>query len=66
MSHNSLRFSDFFGSENIPEGRDAGEEVPIDPDVLRPEVRNLMRLTEKQIGSLKRGLCGWIGCREEG
>lgn len=58
MRYLSLRYSDFFGSENVPKGKSANEEVLLDLDMLRREVRNRMRLTERQVGSLKRSAQG--------
>lgn len=57
----SLRYSDFFGSENVPDGKDPAEEVRLDLDILRREVRNLVRLTVRQVGSLKRRAGGGQG-----
>lgn len=57
----SLRYSDFFGSENVPEVKDPAEEVRLDLDILRREVRNLVRLTVRQVGSLKRSAKGGVG-----
>lgn len=56
----SLRYSDFFGSENVPDGKDPAEEVLLDLDILRREVRNLVRLTVRQVGSLKRSAKGRV------
>lgn len=54
MRYVSLRYSDFFGSENVPPGKNVDEPVRLDLDVLRREVRNLMRLTQRQVGNVKR------------
>lgn len=50
----TLRYSDFFGSENVPNGRDGAEEVRLDLDELREEIRGLMRLTAMQEEGVKR------------
>lgn len=49
-----LRYSDFFGMENVPEGRAADEEVQLDLDELRLEIRLLMRMTEKMEENVKK------------
>lgn len=61
MRYLTLRYSDFFGSENVPVGKDPAEEVRLDLDILRREVRNLVRLTVRQVGSLKRSAKGGGG-----
>lgn len=43
----TLFYSDFFGSENVPEGRDPNEPVQLDLEELRLEIRLLMGMTEK-------------------
>lgn len=60
MRYLSLRYSDFFGRENVPDGKDPAEEVRLDLDILRREVRNLVRLTVRQVGSLKRSARGGV------
>lgn len=50
----TLRYSDFFGSENVPHGRDAAEPVVLDLDELREEIRGLMQLTAMQEEGVKR------------
>lgn len=60
MRYLSLRYSDFFGSENVPAGKDPAEEVRLDLDILRREVRNLVRLTVRQASSVKRSARGGV------
>lgn len=43
--HVTLRYSDFFGRENVPAGRDGMEEVKLDLSVLRAHIGVLLRLT---------------------
>lgn len=50
----TLRYSDFFGSENVPPGRDPDEQVLLDLDELRQEIAMLIRLTAKQEEPVKR------------
>lgn len=49
----ALGYSDFFGTENVPDGEDPNEEDCLDLAILRLEVRNLMRTTEQQVGCVK-------------
>lgn len=42
-------YSDLFGSENIPEGKSADEEELLDLDMLRREVRNVLRQMERHV-----------------
>lgn len=46
--HIALRYSDFFGSENVPAGRDRGEEVQLMLDLLRTELMMRLSLTVAQ------------------
>lgn len=48
MRYLALLYSDFFGSENVPTGRDPAEQVLLDLDELREEIRMLIRMTAKQ------------------
>lgn len=48
MRYLPLRYSDFFGSENVPPGQDPTAEVLLDLDELREEIEMLMRMTAKQ------------------
>lgn len=41
----TLRYSDFFGTENVPEGRDENEPVLLDLAELRREIALLMKVT---------------------
>lgn len=54
MRYLVLRYSDFFGSENVPAGRHAGEEVRLDLDLLREQVAGLIRLTREQVGNVRK------------
>lgn len=54
MQHLALRYSDFFGSENVPPGRDAHQEVLLDLDELRLEITLLVGLTEEIEGNVKK------------
>lgn len=54
MCYLVLRYSDFFGSENVPAGRHAGEEVRLDLDLLREQVMGLIRLTKEQAGNVRK------------
>lgn len=54
MRYLTLFYSDFFGSENVPEGRNPNEEVLLDLDELRLEIRLLMGMTEKLQERLKK------------
>lgn len=49
-----LRYSDFFGSENVPVDRDAAEPVVLQLRILRMKINSLVRLTRAQNESLKR------------
>lgn len=48
MRYLALHYSDYFGSENVPPGRDPAEEVLLDLDELREEITMLIRMTAKQ------------------
>lgn len=50
----SLRYSDFFGRENVPVGRDPGEEVLLDLGILREVLAEFVDLTRAQVASIKR------------
>lgn len=52
--HVVLRYSDFFGSENVPLGRDPAEPVVLQMRILRSKIVSLVRLTRAQNESLKR------------
>lgn len=52
--HIVLQYSDFFGRENVPVGRDPAEKVYLQLDLLRKELLVRLRLTQAQVGSLKR------------
>lgn len=52
--HIVLRYSDFFGSENVPVGRDPAEPVVLQLRILRTKINTLVRLTRAQNESLKR------------
>lgn len=52
--HIELQYSDFFGRENVPAGRDPAERVQLQLDLLRKELLVRLRLTQAQVGSLKR------------
>lgn len=54
MQHLALRYSDFFGSENVPVGRDANQEVLLDLDELRLEITLLVGLTEGIEGNVRK------------
>lgn len=54
MQHLALRYSDFFGSENVPENRDRNEQVLLNLDELRLEIALLMGLTEGIVGNVKK------------
>lgn len=54
MRYLSLGYSDFFGDENVLVGNNADKEARLELNILRREVGNLMCLTEKQVGNLKR------------
>lgn len=54
MQHLALRYSDFFGSENVPPGRDADQEVLLDLDELRLEIALLVGLTEGIEGNVRK------------
>lgn len=54
MQHLALRYSDFFGSENVPAGRDAHQEVLLDLDELRLEITLLVGLTEGIEGNVRK------------
>lgn len=58
MQYLTLSYSDFFGSENVPEGRDPNEEVQLDLDELRLEIRLLVKMTEKQANVNKHPAAG--------
>lgn len=49
-----LRYSDFFGSENVPPDRDAAEPVVLQLRILRMKINSLVRLTNAQNESVKR------------
>lgn len=52
--HIELQYSDFFGRENVPAGRDPAEKVELELDLLRKELLVRLHLTQAQMGSLKR------------
>lgn len=54
----TLFYSDFFGSENVPDGRGPNEEVQLDLDELRLEIRLLVKMTEKQANVNKHPAAG--------
>lgn len=49
----SLRYSDFFGTENVPAGRDPGEVVLLDLEVLREVLVEFVDLTRAQVARIK-------------
>lgn len=48
MRYVALRYSDFFGNENVAPGRDPSGEVLLDLNELREEIGMLIRMTAKQ------------------
>lgn len=54
MQYLPLRYSDFFGSENVPVGRDADQQVLLDLDELRLEISLLVGLTEGIEGNVRK------------
>lgn len=52
--HVVLRYSDFFGSENVPAARDPDEPVELEMRILRMKINSLVRLTRAQNESFKR------------
>lgn len=50
----TLRYSDFFGRENVPPGRDPDEVVLLQLDVLHEVLMEFVDLTRAQVASIKR------------
>lgn len=48
MHYLSLRYCDFFGSENVPPACEPAAEVLLDLDELSEEIGMLIRMTAKQ------------------